>query len=171
MSSIFDESNSDDVSVSHLHTAGPKDASSESSSSEAAQVASPAMTSVKKPKKEPTLEDVLKARDRLATRAAKLKAQLKEEREKRQEQKGRYRAQVKELKQRKHKRRSPGVKVARQGSTWIQALKRIAEEDNTDYRIFKKGSEGWNRAKELVILLKKTPSSNGDLEVSVSRPE
>jgi len=53
-----------------------------------------------------------------------------------------------ELKNKKHKRRSPGVKICKVEHVWIKALRRVADEDKTAFTIYPKGSENYKRAVE-----------------------
>lgn len=51
-----------------------------------------------------------------------------------------------ELKNKKHKRRSPGVKICKVEHVWIKALRRVADEDKTAFTIYPKGSQNYQRA-------------------------
>ncbi len=100
----------------------------------------------KRQKKALTLEQMTKLMERYKLKSEKTANLLTEANNKRKSCEQRLRARIKELKSKKHHRRSPGTHFHRPDSSWVQALRAVSKEMGLGYTIFPRGSEGYQKA-------------------------
>lgn len=102
-----------------------------------------------KPTKPLTEYQLARKKAKEARDLEKQRAKLVKDFQKKTEHLAKLKAKYEELKNKKHKRRSAGVRATKKDSAWVRALREVSSEYGKKYIVFEKGSAGYDKAMKL----------------------